>query len=41
VSASRLGAPDAGLMSYGEMVEEGALICAATKLPVIGDGDTG
>ena len=23
------------------MVDEGALICAATKLPVIGDGDTG
>ena len=41
VSASRLGAPDAGLISYGEMVDEGSLICAATKLPVIGDGDTG
>ena len=41
VSATRLGAPDAGLISYGEMVSEGSLICQATRLPVIGDGDTG
>ena len=41
MSAARLGMPDAGLISYGEMVDEGSLICAATKLPVIGDGDTG
>ena len=33
--------PDAGLMSYGEVVEAGGRICAATRLPVIGDGDTG
>ena len=41
VSASQLGMPDAGLMSYGEVVEAGGRICAATRLPVIGDGDTG
>lgn len=41
VSAARLGLPDTGLISYGEMVEAGRDICAATHLPVIGDGDTG
>ena len=41
VSAARLGGPDTGLMSYGEMLEQGRDICAATSLPVIGDGDTG
>lgn len=41
VSASHLAGPDAGLISYGEMVERGREICAATSLPVIGDGDTG
>jgi len=41
VSAARLGAPDAGLISYGEMVDTGRAICDATRLPVIGDGDTG
>ncbi len=40
-SASRIGAPDTGLMSYGEMVDQGRNICAATPIPVIGDGDTG
>ncbi|MDZ7749852.1 MAG: isocitrate lyase/PEP mutase family protein [Halofilum sp. (in: g-proteobacteria)] len=40
-SASHLAQPDAGLMSFGEMVERGREICAATSLPVIGDGDTG
>ncbi|PLX36148.1 MAG: carboxyvinyl-carboxyphosphonate phosphorylmutase [Hyphomicrobiales bacterium] len=41
VSAARLGLPDTGLISYGEMVDQGRSICAATTIPVIGDGDTG
>lgn len=41
VSAARLGMPDTGLISYGEMVDQGRSICAAVQLPVIGDGDTG
>ncbi len=40
-SASRLAAPDTGLMSLADMLERGREICAATHLPVIGDGDTG
>jgi 2-methylisocitrate lyase-like PEP mutase family enzyme len=41
VSAARLGLPDTGLISYGEIVDTGRNICAATTFPVIGDGDTG
>lgn len=41
VSASRLAAPDAGLISFGEMVDQGRMINAAVKFPVIGDADTG
>ncbi len=41
VSAARLGAPDTGLISYGEMVDQGRNICAAVSIPVIGDADTG
>lgn len=41
VSASRIGAPDRGLISYGEMVDQGRNICSAVSFPVIGDGDTG
>jgi 2-methylisocitrate lyase-like PEP mutase family enzyme len=41
VSAARLGLPDTGLISYGEMLDQGRNICAAVNLPVIGDGDTG
>ncbi len=41
VSAARLGLPDAGLISYGEMVEQGRNICGAVSIPLIGDGDTG
>jgi 2-methylisocitrate lyase-like PEP mutase family enzyme len=41
VSATRLGLPDTGLISYGEMVEQGRQLCAAVSIPVIGDGDTG
>ena len=41
VSAARLGLPDTGLISYGEMLDQGRNICDAVDLPVIGDGDTG
>jgi 2-methylisocitrate lyase-like PEP mutase family enzyme len=41
VAATRLGLPDTGLISYGEMLEQGRSICAAVTLPVLGDGDTG
>ena len=41
VSAARIGQPDTGLISFGEMLDQGRNICAATSIPVIGDGDTG
>ena len=41
VSAARLAAPDTGLISYAEMLDQGRNICAAVDFPVIGDGDTG
>jgi 2-methylisocitrate lyase-like PEP mutase family enzyme len=42
VSADRLALPDTGLISYGELVEQGRNICAAAPgTPFIGDGDTG
>jgi 2-methylisocitrate lyase-like PEP mutase family enzyme len=41
VSAARLGMPDTGLISYGELVDQGANICRAVSIPMIGDGDTG
>ncbi|MBT4769054.1 MAG: isocitrate lyase/PEP mutase family protein [Rhodospirillaceae bacterium] len=41
VSATRLALPDTGLISYGEMVDQGRAICQAVDIPVIGDGDTG
>jgi 2-methylisocitrate lyase-like PEP mutase family enzyme len=41
VSAARLGLPDTGLISYGEMVDSGRSICRAVSIPMIGDGDTG
>ncbi len=41
VSAARLGLPDTGLISYGEMLDQGRDICAAINIPIIGDGDTG
>jgi 2-methylisocitrate lyase-like PEP mutase family enzyme len=41
VAGARLGMPDTGLISYGEMLDQGRNICAAISLPVIGDGDTG
>jgi 2-methylisocitrate lyase-like PEP mutase family enzyme len=41
VSAARLGMPDTGLISYAELVDQGANICRAVSIPMIGDGDTG
>ena len=40
-SASRIGAPDLGLMSYGEVIDSARNICDAVSIPVMGDGDTG
>jgi 2-methylisocitrate lyase-like PEP mutase family enzyme len=41
VAAARLGLPDTGLISYGELVDQGRAICGAVNIPVLGDGDTG
>lgn len=41
VSASLLGKPDAGLVSYREMVDRVRSICEVTRAPLIADGDTG
>lgn len=41
VAAVRFGLPDTGLVSYGEMLEQGRNICGAVSMPIIGDGDTG
>ena len=41
VSASRLGMPDTGLISYGELADQGSNVCRAVSIPMIGDGDTG
>ncbi|PTX55707.1 2-methylisocitrate lyase-like PEP mutase family enzyme [Litoreibacter ponti] len=40
-SASRIGAPDLGLMSYAEVLDQVRNITDATAIPLIGDGDTG
>ena len=40
-SASRIGAPDLGLMSYGEVVDQARNITDAIRIPLIADGDTG
>nr|AAC64307.1 putative carboxyphosphonoenolpyruvate mutase [Arabidopsis thaliana] len=40
-SASRLGLPDKGLISYGEMVDQGQQITQSVSIPVIGDGGNG
>ncbi|XP_075660530.1 uncharacterized protein LOC142630419 isoform X2 [Castanea sativa] len=41
ISAARLGLPDTGFISYGEMVDQGQQITQAVSIPVIGDGDAG
>ena len=35
VAATRLGLPDTGLISYGEMVEQGRNICAAVSIQTL------
>ncbi|KAL5998129.1 hypothetical protein ACLOJK_009064 [Asimina triloba] len=41
VSAALLGVPDVGLISYGEILDQGFQITQAVSIPVIGDGDNG
>ncbi len=41
VAAARLARPDTGLLSYGEILDQGRSILEAVTMPVIGDGDTG
>ena len=41
IAASHMGLPDAGLVSYSEMVARAARICEATRTPLIADADTG
>lgn len=40
-SASRIGQPDLGLMSYAEVLDQARNIADAVKIPLIADGDTG
>ena len=40
-AAARLGMPDTGLISYGEIIDQGRNICDSVDIPIIGDGDTG
>lgn len=40
-SAARIGAPDLGLMSYGEVLDSARNIREAVTIPLIADGDTG
>jgi 2-methylisocitrate lyase-like PEP mutase family enzyme len=40
-SASRLGAPDTGLLSFKEMADHAADLAAAVRVPLIADADTG
>ncbi|MBO6894427.1 MAG: isocitrate lyase/PEP mutase family protein [Roseibium sp.] len=40
-SASRIGEPDLGLMSYGEVLDQARNISDAIGIPLIADGDTG
>ncbi|MEM6664914.1 MAG: isocitrate lyase/PEP mutase family protein [Pseudomonadota bacterium] len=41
VSATRIGLPDMGFLSYGEIVDQARLVASSTSVPIIGDGDTG
>ena len=40
-SLTRLGAPDVGLLTAGEMIDNAGRIVDASGLPVIADADTG
>lgn len=41
VAAARLARPDTGLLSYGEVLDQGRSILEVVSIPVIGDADTG
>jgi len=41
IAASHLGLPDAGLVSYADMVERARAIATAVSAPLIADADTG
>ena len=41
VSAARLGVPDAGLLSYGEMADQARNVAGAAPIPLVVDADTG
>ncbi|KAL1191150.1 Carboxyvinyl-carboxyphosphonate phosphorylmutase [Cardamine amara subsp. amara] len=41
ISAARLGLPDKGLISYGEIIDQGQQITQSVSIPVIGDGGNG
>jgi 2-methylisocitrate lyase-like PEP mutase family enzyme len=41
VAAVKLALPDTGLISYGELLDQGRNICSAVSIPIMGDGDTG
>jgi 2-methylisocitrate lyase-like PEP mutase family enzyme len=41
VSAAKLALPDAGLLSYGELVAHGRDVTGAVGIPVVADADTG
>lgn len=41
VAATRLAQPDTGLISFGELLDQGRSICEAVRIPMFGDGDTG
>ena len=41
IAASHMGLPDAGLVSYSDMLGRAARICEAIRTPLIADADTG
>ena len=41
ISAARLCLPDVGLISFGEMMDQGRQIIQAVSIPIIADGDNG
>ena len=41
IAASHMGLPDAGLVSYSDMLGRAARICEAVRAPLIADADTG
>jgi len=40
-SASKIGSPDLGLMTFSEVLNQAKNICNAINIPMIVDGDTG